>query len=480
MPASNKKPPPQQREETLLLGEKGSQPPIGGYLACGCFPVRSRNVGVALAVAVASVAIGFKDWGNSVLPLAMAPMEASMKDPRIHSQLVGLRDIGHALGKTVCFLPSYYLGGATTIAVGSLTNGLFYLAIYLFAARGGYGVLALMVTALSLVKAAIWPAAIQLASRWVDEKHIGRVLGLCIVGGLPSVLGMIAEATNGAILNAALQGSPHGWRLAFLVAGFMSFAASLCAVMLTRGSAVDAGFAPPQQQQQQQQAIAGTPRQGKSHPLERASCYTAAMTFARSARCWLICFSGIGYASCASVTYSFGPLFVTHRYGASPLESSSVKIALALGGALGGISAGFLLDCLSKKGYFGLIVVTGSIGIVANVIWLVLDATGHGSTAAVCLLTAVSSFAINMHWGVTHNKFCVRYGGPLHSSTLSGGVDMVSFWLSTTNAFIYGHLFDDDSDLTALIAWAVVYAIIGHVSMATFGYLDIHESPDPV
>jgi len=460
------------KETTPLVG--GDTPPM--MVACCCYPVRERSTGLLLSVCVTICAMLCKEVMNAAVPTAAVTIAASLKDSRIESDLTGLGDVGYAIGKgiSVYFVardPRYALMGACF--TGSA-------ATYLFAIVGpflGFYWMGAMHFIRRACAAMVWASSIMIMGNWVDGAWAGRTLAISSIA--QTVGGSVADQTFGAILAHYGEESVTGWVVVFVLAGTSFLLCGFGILLLTRKSAVDAGFAPPKPVERPL---------GAAHYLEGKEWRLAALTLARSARVWLTLAGSIAFIYISNSFLSYGTLYADKAFQANALQAATLRTMAFIGFMLGGVGGGLVVDYFGAWNQLWATLFTWALTAVAMITVCVLSydewegMSTEKATRVMGSLALFVSVAIEWHWDITMNCFFIAYGGASYSGPLVAVVDTISFCLGIPVSFWFGHLLDESStptDHNTFILVATISAIAGVSFMVAFALLNLTQPREP-
>lgn len=233
MPAGNK---PTRRETDRLVGDGV------GFDVC-CWPVRTRRTALVLLTATAFMCTLAKEGVNGTLSQCLTKITHSMGSHDSERYLVGLGQLGYAIGKATSVWAVFRFGGHRVLGVSIAVMGL---AALLFAALGpsSFVLMSLFWWVSQFSASHAWTAGMRLISNWIDERAQGRFLGL-VIGTSGNLGGAVYAESYGQILQALEPNDALAYQAVYVLAGAVALVTGVLALLVTRLTPMECGFDPP-------------------------------------------------------------------------------------------------------------------------------------------------------------------------------------------------------------------------------------------
>lgn len=286
--------------------------------------------------------------------------------------------------------------------------------------------------ALGVAETPVSPSGAKMSSTWLARAERGRGASIMDCG---SPLGVAV----GGLIIAYLIDLLDSWRLAFVVAGVFSMSLALLAWFKLRDKPSE-----DKRVNAAELALIQADDDVAGHPEEQTSCKgmgidtrsLMGMMFGRAT--WAMIYFGL---------LTWGPSYLAQARGFDLKAIGNATFIIFLMGALGSLSAGFLVDFLVKRGMRHGLAVKSLIaisGLVTLTIFLLLPGISSPVTAVVML--SVASFFLTggggIYWSLpallAHKSRVGLVGGTMNMAGSVGGIlvpIIVGLILQATNSF---------------------------------------------
>ncbi len=197
-------------------------------------------------------------------------------------------------------------------------------------------------------KAGGWPAMTKLVGSWYPETRYGQVWS--VISTSSRVGTIIAGVMLGYLLSLV------SWRLVFVVSAVLTFVVVGLLYFLLKDHPEDVGLPSlaDHQLEPADDAAEGedqrvTRQRGElpPHPVDSLSLWQACWVFARSGRCWFICFS-IVFLTIVMDFLTFIPIYLSEALGLSASQASMAGSSFPAGMFFALVFTSFVYDRLSK------------------------------------------------------------------------------------------------------------------------------------
>ncbi|MGB9069960.1 MAG: MFS transporter [Candidatus Acidiferrales bacterium] len=330
--------------------------------------------------------------------------------------------------------------GSALICAGCLLLGQFTTKPWQYLA--GYGV----VVGVGMGFGTLVPAGTAV-TRWF-KLYRGRAMGICLSAS--GIAGFVAAP----LLNRILEVNGGNWRAGWrIVAGF-AVISGLVAVLFVKERPEDSG-----------QVVDGIPRtESTPQPQQRRRARELITTYLwtpaeayRTKAFWLIAVAGI---TCQYPLFFFVAHWILHARGAGIAASDAAwtMSAFAIGGIVGRLTGGWLMDAISGRVAF---IVGLGIFVVGSLLAIRVSAD-----ALAIAFTAAALYGVAFGWTFTCMNTCTaHYFGATAFPKLNGTTIFVTSVIASPAGAIGGKIFDVSGGYARAFELNIVLALIGILAM---------------
>ena len=324
-------------------------------------------------------------------------------------------------------------------------------------------------------KAGGWPAMTKLVGSWYPETRYGQVWS--VISTSSRVGTIIAGVMLGYLLSLV------SWRLVFVVSAVLTFVVVGLLYFLLKDHPEDVGLPSlaDHQLEPSDDAAEGedqrvTRQRGElpPHPVDSLSLWQACWVFARSGRCWFICFS-IVFLTIVMDFLTFIPIYLSEALGLSASQASMAGSSFPAGMFFALVFTSFVYDRLSKR---RLIFALGGLLLVSCLCVLVLwrlDLAPEGIRTPAAIVTIfLLGFSISPAYYVPMSVFAVAFGGK-HSGFLVALIDVFGYGGALLFNFFGGSI-AEHLGWTVFLSGLLTITGLATLCMITFLSLDWHAA----
>jgi MFS family permease len=331
--------------------------------------------------------------------------------------------------------------GSALICAGSLVLALFATKPWQYLA--GYGV----VIGVGMGFGTLVPAGTAV-TRWF-KRYRGRAMGICLSAS--GTAGFVAAP----LLNWILEAGHGNWRMGWQIVAGLAVVSGIISLLFVKERPEDLGQVADGIPQAE--SVSELPRQHGARELITTYSWTPAEAY-RTKSYWLIAIAGI---ASQYPLFFFVAHWVMHALGAGilPYVAAWTMSAFAVGGIVGRLIGGWLMDTISGRVAF---IIGLCIFVVGSFLAIRVDAN-----ALPIAFAAASLYGVAFGWTFTCMNTCTaHFYGSSAFPKLNGTMILLTSVIASPAGAIGGKIFDISGGYARAFELNAAFAVIGIVAMA--------------
>jgi len=292
----------------------------------------------------------------------------------------------------------------------------------------------------------VWPAAVKITSKWIDYKHIGKVMGVL------SQSYLIGDALARLYLTAFVE--ILSWRMLFLVAGCTMMFFVFGEILFVKDSPKEFGYQEPEANPDNLLGENGKDDKIKTSAQDiKETC----LPIFTSVGFWLMAILNVLLSVNRYIMLDYVPLFMRNKAESSYTIAALSSTLFPLFGGAAAILMGFLIDKLNGvKKNLSIVVFEVVLIVCSAILWILTMVQDVNNIVISMILFSAIGFSVNGPYSLPSAALSVLFGGKKASATISALMDGFGM-IGATLSGVFGSLFLHEN--LPRVGWDKMYLV---------------------